>query len=140
MDRVEQEELIHGLLILGELFKSKPSKEMLKIYWMGLSSLSSAEWQAAVDAAVKRCTFFPKPAELRAFAAEKRREMEAEKRRLAEQKMGAALPATTAQNPIYPRLAMKAAENLRGRTWTTDEERTDAYRSEFMRLLKESLG
>jgi len=50
--------------MLSELFDKEVTPVLSRAYWSILSPFSDAQCKAAFDAAIARCRFFPKPAEL----------------------------------------------------------------------------
>lgn len=59
-----------GLLLatLGEAFDKEITRTRLEAYWIGLCDLPLSKIETAVHAAIRRCRFFPSPAELRELA------------------------------------------------------------------------
>jgi hypothetical protein len=55
------------MTLLGEIHAKELSDALKTAYWATLSSYSDAQCKAAFEAAIARCKFFPKPAELLEF-------------------------------------------------------------------------
>ena len=49
---------------LGAVFQREVEKPLVRIYWEVLSKYSDEQIEAACKAALSRCKFFPKPAEI----------------------------------------------------------------------------
>lgn len=69
MNRKTDWAMFVGLLgSLCEVFRDELTETKLELYWAALVDFDLAEIKQATGKAIQGCTFFPKPAELRAFA------------------------------------------------------------------------
>ena len=68
MDVADNAEFRHRLMLLAEVFDLKLAATRQALYFEALRDVPFEGVIQAMNQAVKTCTFFPKPAELRAFA------------------------------------------------------------------------
>jgi hypothetical protein len=65
MTESEKPKFFRVMLALAETWKEPMSDLRLEGYWMGLCDLTIADLEAAALKAIRGCTYFPRPAELR---------------------------------------------------------------------------
>lgn len=67
MTPADKPKFLEALVALGELLKGDFTRATLELYWTALVDLDGADVGRAMDEAARRCTFMPRPAELRAL-------------------------------------------------------------------------